>query len=315
MKNELLVKMGAVISKKSGKAGLILKKKSPEILMAAGLVGFVGTVVLACRSTLKADEVLEVHRLKMKDIHDAKKIAEENKDEYEYDESMYRRDVGVRYVKTVVSMARLYAAPIALGSISVACILTSNRIIRSRYLGAVAAYNGLHSVFEKYRDRVKEEYGEQLDRHFRYGTTYDTIIEKTKDEDGKTVKNKIDTENTPYEVAAPKDETSRFFDSSNPNWDRNPEFNLMFLNGQLMRLNDLLHTRGHVFLNEVYEAFGFEHTTQGAVLGWLDGEGCDRIRIGLEKGHDDAKIRRFVNGDINTILLDFNVQGTIYDKI
>ena len=110
------------------------------------------------------------------------------------------------------------------------------------------------------------------------------------------------------------DDSCRFFDSSNPNWDKNPTFSMMWLRGQQNILNDILHTRGHVFLNEVYDALGFPHTPQGAVLGWIDGEGDNCIDFGLYDPNKE-NVRRFVNGVDNVIMLEFNHDGVIWDKI
>lgn len=314
MKNNWIGRIGTTISRKTGKAELILKKNSPEILLGIGIIGFVGTVFTACKATLRADEVLEYHKNKMKDIHDAKEIADQNPDkELEYDDNLYRQDIGFQYLKTTGNMLKLYAPAIALGSLSLACILTSRNIMQKRYLGVVAAYNGVSAAFEQYRKRVRDEYGEGLDKHFRYGTTYDTLTEIGVDENGKKIKTKVDTENTDPALVTPND-TCRFFDSSNPNWDRNPNFSMLFLRGQQDILNDILHTRGHVFLNEVYDALGFPHTPQGAVLGWIDGEGDNCVDFGLFDSNKDS-VRRFVNGVDNVILLEFNHDGVIWDRI
>lgn len=302
------------LSKNVGRTQLVLKKKSPEILLGIGIVTFVGTVVVACKATTRADEVLEFHKKKMDDIHEAKEIADQNpEEELEYDEHLYRQDVSVRYIKTIGSLAKLYAPAIALGVISIGCILTSRNIMQKRYLGVVTAYNGVMTAFEKYRERVRTEYGEGLDKHFRYGTTYDSIKEVSVDENGKKIKNKIEIENTDTSALAP-DDTSRFFDSSNPNWDENANFSMMFLRGQQNIWNDILQTRGHVFLNEIYDALGFPQTPQGAVLGWIAGRGDDFIDFGLYDQNKDS-VRRFVNGVDNVILLEFNHDGVIYQDI
>lgn len=98
---------------------------------------------------------------------------------------------------------------------------------------------------------------------------------------------------------------ARAFDSSNPNWHPNPEYTLLFLRAQENYFNDALHTRGHVFLNEVYDALYIQRTSEGAVVGWiLDGEGSDNyISFSMTPEQD------------NSFLLDFNVDGIIYDKI
>ena len=313
MKNNWLSKVSTSAARFAGKAEFTIKKNSPEILLGAGIVGFVGTVVLACRATCRADEVLEFHRRKIKDIEDAKEIADADPEgEMSYDVEIYRQDKAIRYLKTTGNLAKLYAPTVAVGALSLACILTSRNIMQKRYLGVVAAYNGLSAAFEEYRKRVRDEYGEGLDKHFRYGTTYDEL--PVYDENGKKTKEKEQVEKTETEMVMPTDDSCRFFDSSNPNWDKNPTFSMMWLRGQQNILNDILHTRGHVFLNEVYDALGFPHTPQGAVLGWIDGEGDNCIDFGL---YDQNKenVRRFVNGVDNVIMLEFNHDGVIWDKI
>lgn len=313
MKNNWLSKVSTSAARFAGKAEFTIKKNSPEILLGAGIVGFVGTVVLACRATCRADEVLEFHRRKIKDIEDAKEIADADPEgEMSYDVEIYRQDKAIRYLKTTGNLAKLYAPTVAVGALSLACILTSRNIMQKRYLGVVAAYNGLSAAFEEYRKRVRDEYGEGLDKHFRYGTTYEEL--PVYDENGKKTKEKEQVEKTETEMVMPTDDSCRFFDSSNPNWDKNPTFSMMWLRGQQNILNDILHTRGHVFLNEVYDALGFPHTPQGAVLGWIDGEGDNCIDFGLYDQNKES-VRRFVNGVDNVIMLEFNHDGVIWDKI
>lgn len=311
MKVKALANISTKVSKIAGKSSLMIKKKSPEILLAAGLVGFVGTVVLACKATLKADDILDLHEEGMEKIEKTKKMAESINDIVEYTEEDYNRDILVQRVKTIGNMVKLYGPAIALGGVSVACLITSRNITHKRYLAAVSAYNAVSEVFQQYRKRVVDEYGEKLDKHFRYGTTYSTTTENDVDEDGKKIKKKVDVEETklgePSGVAV-------YFDSSNPNWDPNPEFSMMFLKAQQNYLNDRFHQKGHLFLNEALDALGFPHTQQGSLVGWVEGLGDNYIDIGLYDQHKE-NVRRFVNGNENCILLDFNHDGIIWDKI
>lgn len=316
MKYNWLAKIGTSAARMAGKTELVLKKNSPEILLGVGIVCFIGTVVTACGATLKADEVLEYHKRKMRDINDAKELVDNDETgELEYDDQLYRQDIAVQYMRTAGNMVKLYAPAIALGTMSLACILVSRNIMQKRYLGVVAAYNATSMAFEEYRKRVREEYGDSLDKHFRYGTTYDTLNVVGTDENGKKTKEKMDIETTDSTSVTPGDDAVRFFDESNPNWDPNPSFAMMFLRGQQNILNDILHTRGHVFLNEVFDALGYAHTPQGAVLGWMaDGDGDGYIDFGLYDPKKES-VRKFVNGVDNVIMLEFNYDGVIWDKI
>jgi hypothetical protein len=101
---------------------------------------------------------------------------------------------------------------------------------------------------------------------------------------------------------------ARVFDESNRNWERSPEYNLLFLKSQENYMNDLLQARGHVFLNDVYDGLGFKRTSAGQIVGWLANGSGD--------GHIDFKMQEHQK-DTNTpsVHLDFNIDGIIYDKI
>lgn len=113
-------------------------------------------------------------------------------------------------------------------------------------------------------------------------------------------------------------EYARFFDEASPNWTDNAEYNLMFLSQKQQYLNDLLKSRGHVFLNDVYDELGIPRTKAGAVLGWVYDEknpnGDNFIDFGIFNINNE-RCRNFVNGYEKTILLDFNVDGNIFDRL
>lgn len=307
MKTNVLKNIGSSISKAAGRTGLQIQKYSPQLLLAGGLISIGGTIFFACKATLHAEEVLDRHHQRMVEAKEAAKVAEP---EDNYDISKEKTAV---YVHTVVDMAKLYAPAVALGTLSVGMILASYNILNKRYLGVMAAYNAVSGAFETYRSRVKEELGEDMDRHFRYGTKKEKItVEEVDETTGKTKKIKKDAEilDGPLQPSM----YARYFDSSNRNWDKNPEFSLMFLRGQQNIANDILKTRGHIFLNEVYDMLGYDHTQIGSVTGWVLGEGDDYVDFGICDSHN-PEVRRFINGKDNIILLDFNVDGVIWDKI
>ena len=110
---------------------------------------------------------------------------------------------------------------------------------------------------------------------------------------------------------------ARYFDECNPNWTKDPEQNRYFITCVQNMLNDRLRSVGHVFLNEAYEALGFKHSSAGAVVGWVydPADGKDNyIDFNIFDEESFSK-REFVNGYERSILLDFNVDGVIYDLI
>jgi hypothetical protein len=69
-----------------------------------------------------------------------------------------------------------------------------------------------------------------------------------------------------------------------------------------------------VFLNQAYDLLGYEPTAAGQVVGWRknpeEGEGDNYISFGV--WHEGVfKGTQWLNGDTDSILLDFNVDGPI----
>jgi hypothetical protein len=110
---------------------------------------------------------------------------------------------------------------------------------------------------------------------------------------------------------------ARFFDEGCPYWSKDSEYNLTFLKIKEQYCNDLLKMRGHVFLNEVYDELGIPRTKAGQCVGWLyskdNTDGDNYIDFGLTEINE--VVRKFINGYTRTILLDFNVDGVIIDKV
>lgn len=308
----LLTTTGNKIIRKTGKTGLIIQKNSPEILMGIGIVGVVVTVVTACKATLKADEVLDHHAEKMQKIQDAETYQDE---ECSYPPEVAAKEKVVVYAQTGFEFVRLYAPTMAIGSLSMGCILVANRIMKKRYLAVVAAYNAISTSYEQYRRRVREKYGDDVDYEMRFGVKREKL--NVVDENGKVTKKQEEVEiieGMPSDYARVWEKYLRD-GVLNPNWEENPEYNMMFLKGVQEEANIKLHSRGYIFLNEVYDMLGFEHTQIGQVVGWFDdGTGDGYVDFGLYN-LNNRKTRRFINGEENVILLDFNCDGLIWNKI
>lgn len=289
--------LSEVVSQGVGRSSLALQANSPKLLFAGGVVGMVGSTVLACRATLKMDEVLSNGQM---DLKQAKAM-----DHPEYSETDRKKDITLITVRTGAKVAKAYAPAVILGGISIAMLTKSHNILQERNTALMAAYTALDKGFNEYRRRVIEKYGEDQDREFRY----ETEMVEVEDEKGKRKK----------ELRAAPGAASiyaRFFDEYSPNWSKDPDVNRIFIACQQNMANDLLHSRGHLFLNEVYGMLGLEHSSAGAVVGWISGgEGDNYVDFGVFVNDGSDRVRDFVNGREGSVLLDFNVDGVIYDKI
>lgn len=309
MNNAIVKTVGKSISK----VGFKIRKHSPEILVTAGVIGTVASAVMACKATTKVSDILDDAKSQVNDVH---KVLE-NADNYKelYTEEDAKKDLTIIYAHTGVKLVKQYAPAVALGVLSLGCIITSNNILRKRNVALAAAYATVDKGFKEYRGRVVERFGEAVDRELKYNIKAKKITETEVDEETgkeKKVKKTVDVVSDPNAYS----DYARFFDESCPAWEKNPEYNLMFLKAQQQYANDLLHSRGHLFLNEVYDMIGVPRSKAGQVVGWVYNEdnpvGDNYVDFGIYDVHREV-VRDFVNGYERSILLDFNVDGNIWD--
>ena len=314
MKLDVIGKIGMV----AGRTGLKLQKVSPEILIGVGIAAVVSGGVLACKATLKVDDILDETKEDLDKIHavkDAVDSGEELPDGETYSDKDYAKDLTTVYSRAAMGMLKLYWPSIVLGCGGIVAILGGYRILNGRFIAATAAAATAENILAEYRNRVRSELGDEMDRHFRYGTQKMKDIQVDTDEvdDEGNVKTKKVKE-AEVITGLGYSEYARFFDSASEHWQKSPEYNLLFLKQQQQYANDLLQTRGHIFLNEVYDMLGLPRTSAGAVVGWVKGYGDDYVDFGMYD-YTREVVRDFVNGYESVILLDFNVDGVIWDKI
>lgn len=302
-KTEIMKSVNGVASK----AVMKLKKHSPEILVVAGIAGTVVSAVLACKATTKVAEILDETKGTLDTIHEGMETGAINGQEYTTDDG--KKDTVVVYAQTGMKLAKLYGPAIILGTLSITSILASNNILRKRNVALGAAYAAIDKSFKEYRGRVIERFGDQVDTELKYGIKAKKFEEIEVDpETGKEKKVK-----KTVMVADPnlQSDYAVYFDSKSRNYETNPDYNRMFLKAQQAFANDKLQTRGHLFLNEVLDDLDLPRTPAGQIVGWTkDGpDGYVNFRIvEVEREIEDGRHEP-------ALLLDFNVEGNIWEKM
>ena len=297
-------------SRMAHKVGFKLKKHSPEILVVTGVTGVVVSSVMACKATTKADDIVAAHNEDMDKIHRASEMQD-----VDYTAEDMKKDTAIVYAQTAVKFIKLYGPSVILGAASIACILGGHNILRKRNVALAAAYTAIDKGFKEYRGRVVERFGEELDKELRYNIKAKEFEETTTDSKGKekTVKKTVS-------VADPNEysDYARIFDNGSYGWSKDAESNLIFLKQQQNWANEVLQSKGHLFLNEVYDMLNIPRTKAGQVVGWIyDKEhptGDNFVDFGIYNLNIE-KARDFVNGYERSIVLDFNVDGPILDMI
>lgn len=284
------------VSVKAARQILLLQKHSPRILFVGGIAGAVTSTVLACKATLKLEDVLEDAEYEVADL-------KHNRDygPHPSTTSEYYKDLTYVYAKNAYRVGKLYAPAVIVGTASVGALTGSHITLTRRNAGLTAAYAATQKAFDEYRERVQEELGEKKEGDIRNAIQMLEVV----DEKGKKTK---------VEFADPNKWSmyARFFEESNVNWQKNAELNRIFVQAQQNYCNHLLHARGHVFLNEVYDMLGLPRSKAGQVVGWVLANGGDNF---IDFGLYEARNADFINGSERNIILDFNVDGSVLDHI
>ena len=314
MKKMKTINKNAIVEKTSRtlcKAGLKLKKHSPEILVVGGVVGLVTSGVMACKATTKLSAILDDSKEQIELFDKVAANPEMVNEEYTVEDA--EKDKKIVKVQTAVKVAKLYAPSIAVGVVSIGAIFASNNIMRKRNVALGAAYATVDRAFKDYRNRVVDRFGEELDKELRYNLKTKEVKETIEDENGKkkTVKRNIKYMDSPM-----PSEFAVIYDDGCAGWTKDPEDNKFFLIQQQRYANERLKRRGYLSLNEVYELLGFPSTKAGQVVGWLydckdpNYKGDNFVDFGLYNV-DYEPNRDFVNGYERNIILDFNVAPII----
>lgn len=294
------------------KAGFKLKKHSPEIFIAAGVIGAVTSAVMACAATTKLSGILDESKENIEKIHD---YVDGTGFSEMYTEEDSKRDLAIVYTQSALRVAKLYAPSVALGALSITAILTSNNILRKRNIALAAAYTAVDKSFKEYRGRVVERFGEELDKELRYNIKAKEIEEVVTKEDGTE---SVEKKTVSVAGIDGYSDYAKFFDESCFGWAKDPEQNMFFLKRQQDFANETLKAKGHLFLNEVYDMIGIPRTKAGQCVGWIYDEknpvGDNYVDFGMYDTYKEG-CRAFVNGYERSILLDFNVDGNILDLI
>lgn len=312
-KNEIMKSVGLTFNK----IGFQIQKKSPELLVAAGIAGVVVSAVMACKATIKASEVAEEAKETIDEIHEIEeKGITRAGNPYSIEDT--KKDLTTTYLQTGVKYAKLYAPSIILGAASITCIVASHRVLKKRNIALAAAYTTLDKSFKEYRGRVMERFGEQVEKEIRYNIKAKEIKKTVVDETGKKekVKEVVDVPAVDGWDPSQYSPYARRFDETHPNWTKNPEMNRFYLKARQAQANDMLKARGHLFLNEVYDMMGFPRTKAGAVVGWL----YDPKRPDLGDSYVDFGMYEIQEGEdfesyAKSYILDFNVVGDITNDI
>lgn len=300
----------AVTGKTSRKVATIAfkaKKYAPAAAVVGGSIGTVVAGVWAVKKTIDGfDEVVDDINTEMAEVKE--------------------KDLGPGakakvYVKGAWKITKFYSGPILLEATSVASILTGFKVVDGRLVAMTATAAALEDANERlradhagYREALKEKFGENFDEGLKWEVPGCTVNgESPVDENGE--KGSWELQDTTYREGG-LSPYAVIFDEMASEWSNDPEYNKMTLHRIQQICNDQLNANGYLFLNDVYKELGIPCTRVGQMVGWLkDGNGDGYVDFGMYDVKAVNNRAEFINGYEPSIILDFNVDGVIWDKI
>lgn len=213
------------LSKLVRDAQVMLNAHSPEILTGLGISGMITTTVLAVMATPKA----------LKKLDDKKKELDVEK---------------LSAKETIKTAGPCYIPSVAVGAVSVACLIGATSVNCRRNAALAAAYTLSVDKLSTYQDKVTEIIGEKKEESIRDEIAKDKIRENPSQNREIIVTGNGDTKC--YDVLS-----DRYFYSS-----------IDKIRSAVADLNRQMLDDRYITLNEYYYAIGLKGTKEGELLGW-----------------------------------------------
>ena len=292
----------------------LAKVHAPEIMIGASIVAGGAALYFTVRGTLKLNDVLDDHDERTGNLKAELKELKADENASPDETKLVKKELAKEYLKTGGKLALTYAPAAALAVSSAVLSISAHGIMQKRVATALAAVESVSGAFAAYRQRVKDRFGETVENEILSGKKVEQIEEEVTDEKGKTKKVvkenvTIDGNISPYAREFSANTTDEFWCTvSNDGSGRS--YNQEYLESNEQAFDLKLRLNGFVFLNDVYKILGFEETPEGQLVGWRlngDGDGCVKFNIQKVFEGDDE--------NLDVWMLDFNVDGIIFDKI
>lgn len=280
---------------------LFLKAHGPTLMVTGGIASMGVGTVLGAKQTLKVDEVLEKHVESLEKIQVGESLELKS-----YTPDVAMSDRFKVYSRVGVDLAKLYAVPGVLWLGGAAMVFGGHRILLKRNATLAVAFTAVSNAFERYRERVRNEFGDHTDQAMMNGWKVETIVDPvTGAKETVPVRDWDAIENDPYNRVFAEGESSA--------WRPDITVNRMFVENSRQMAQNRLNQQGYLYLSDVYEHLGFPESDISRVVGWK-----------VEKLPDGSKSIPFVDFGLNTpipddwkysrdkaIYLDFNCKGLI----
>jgi len=306
----------AIIRRGGAATKLLWRRHGGTIMIFGGATSILAGTFFACKSTLKVDETLkkrEAEKQKIEDLHSGKLLLGDGK---EYTEADYKKDILIVKTGTALDFLKLYWLSLAFIGGGLGMMVKGDSMHRKELASSVALSAAIKKSYDGYRARVREQYGEEAEENLYHG-----VEEKEEETVVINENGKKKTEVVKYHASnGMPSPYARYFDQTNPNWRGREDYDFVFLKQLQNDLNDMFYMNyGYLLWNTALQRGGWPMTKAGQRAGWVnsgDGSTDGFVDFGIFDKHGKAKqwaldmYRRE-----GRILVDFNVDGDVIDKI
>jgi hypothetical protein len=288
-----------------------------EIFTGLGIGAVITGVIAACKSSMKINTVIEEHNAIREAI------------DKEEDPKVKRSETFKLYGYTAARFTGLFAAPAALiaGGIGLMTHATKlsmdeNVKLAEKNMALAAAASANESRFDKYRDRVVDKYGKEVDEELMNPSKEISVeTEETDPETGKKkkVKEKIKVFNPDNDL----NDCRIYITRSNPNWQEDPTMMKFTIDCIYDEVNEMLDKKRHdgrktwLTVNDIRERFGIDPKRDLQFKGWIKDnyDVNDNTKILFKYKEDGPSYIPGADGELEPVwIIDLNAQP-IYEEI
>lgn len=306
------------------------QKHAPQIATGFSIASGLAAVGFAFWKADKVKQRIQDHKDRMEELHKNVKMMGD-----ELTPTERRQLVTAEFVKTGLEITKVVWPIVVFEAVSIGTKVYSQVVSDRRYSRATLALASALSTIGAYRKRVAEKIGVEEERKLYSGEEVEEIEIVELDEKGKEKitketrhsYNPIDPYSITFEDQPLNDDGtinilvgSKYFKRYESN-----QLRYDFLKGIWRQCNNKLIAEGKLYLAEVYDLLGYEgyyHDKQrldmAREVGWVYNKhnqaGDPFVSFGIEDPEEEH-VKRFLNGDDDNILLEFNCMGAINGEV
>lgn len=275
-----------------------IRNNKADLKMGVGTAGVVGGTVFLCKEAVKAHEIITEYRETKKNLEDPGEIR-----------ALKFKTAG-KVTITMAPGAVLEAAGLGL-------MWNGYSDAKAALVGIGMAYSGLQEFIDKYREGVREKYGEEEDARLAYQFRTEEVV--IQDENG--VKRTETIRIYPHDPKMMPSPYARYFCFGEADGaERSFEYNKRFLTLQQELMQGYFRAHKKFMLNDCFDMLGIKRSKAGNRVGWVYDpeapEGDNRIDLRIQEIYRE----KFDNegnpdGYERVLMIDPNVDGMVEDKM